>query len=91
MINVEAPGYESEWPEENQDDPWNAMIQDAVKGFVSSVEASSRQMADAGYHRRGAAQLQKDRARLDQIQIDLAQCFARWSELEARDAMNGSP
>jgi len=49
------------------------------------------QMADAGYHRRGAAQIQKDRARLDQIQIDLAQCFARWSELEARDAMNGSP
>jgi ATP-binding cassette subfamily F protein uup len=48
------------------------------------------EMADAGYHRRGAAQVQKDRARLDQIEIELTQCFARWSELEARDAMDGS-
>jgi ABC transport system ATP-binding/permease protein len=48
------------------------------------------EMADAGYHRRGAAQVHKDRTRLDQIEIELTQCFARWSELEARDAMDGS-
>jgi len=48
MLNVEAPGYEAEWPDDdNQDERWNGIIQDAVKGFVSSVEASSRQMAQA--------------------------------------------
>ena len=48
MLNVEAPGYESEWPDDdNTDERWNGIIQDAVKGFVSSVEASSRQMAQA--------------------------------------------
>jgi hypothetical protein len=33
--------------DDNTDERWNGIIQDAVKGFVSSVEASSRQMAQA--------------------------------------------
>jgi ABC transport system ATP-binding/permease protein len=46
-------------------------------------------MAAADYHRRGGAQIQQDRARLEQIETELARCFERWVELEARDTAAG--
>jgi ATP-binding cassette subfamily F protein uup len=46
-------------------------------------------MAAADYHRRGAAQIQQERARLQVIEAELTRCFARWAELEARDVKTG--
>jgi ATP-binding cassette subfamily F protein uup len=43
-------------------------------------------MAAADYHRGGAARTQLDRARLEQIEVELVQCFERWAELESREA-----
>jgi ATP-binding cassette subfamily F protein uup len=46
-------------------------------------------MAAADYHRRGGAQIQEDRARLEQIEAELTRCLDRWVELEARDTAAG--
>jgi len=66
---------------------------DGLPARIESLEKEQSDlqssMATADYHRRGGARIQQDRARLDQIEIELASCFARWSELEARDAASG--
>jgi ATP-binding cassette subfamily F protein uup len=55
---------------------------------IESLEAEQSKlqsmMGSADYHRRGGAQIQQDRARLEQLETDLARCFERWAELEAR-------
>jgi len=60
----------------------------ALPARIESLELEQRalhaEMAGADYHRRGAARIHKERARLEQIETELAQCFARWAELEAR-------
>ena len=65
----------------------------ALPAQIESLEQEQRtlhaQMSQADYHRRGAAQIQKDRARLDEIESELAGRFARWAELEAREASAG--
>jgi ABC transport system ATP-binding/permease protein len=66
---------------------------EALPARIESLEkeqnALQASMAAGDYHRRGRAQIQQDRARLEQIEIELARSFARWSELEARDAIDG--
>ena len=61
---------------------------DALPAQIESLEAEQNelqsQMATAHYHRRGGAQIQQDRARLEQIETSLARCFERWAALEAR-------
>jgi len=61
---------------------------EALPGAIEALEkeqsALQLAMSQGDYHRRGAASMQQDRLRLEQIESELARCFARWSELEAR-------
>jgi ATP-binding cassette subfamily F protein uup len=61
---------------------------EALPAQIESLENEQAQlhagMAATDYHRGGAAQIQRDRARLQQIEAELARCFERWSELETR-------
>ena len=61
---------------------------DALPARIESLERAQNElqasMATADYHRRGGAQIQQDRARLQQIEAELASCFERWAELESR-------
>jgi ABC transport system ATP-binding/permease protein len=63
---------------------------EALPAQIESLEAEQNelqgQMARADYHRRGGAQIQQERARLQELEVNLARCFERWSELEARKA-----
>jgi len=66
---------------------------DGLPAQIESLEKEELElhsgMATADYHRRGAAQIQQDRARLQAIEAELTRCFARWAELEARDVKTG--
>ena len=53
-----------------------------IESLEQEQQALHGEMAGPDYHRRAATQMQKDRARLEQIEVELAGCFARWSELE---------
>jgi ATP-binding cassette subfamily F protein uup len=61
---------------------------DGLPARIESLEkeqgALQLAMAGADYHRRTADQIRLDRARLDQIELELEATFLRWSELEAR-------
>jgi ATP-binding cassette subfamily F protein uup len=59
---------------------------EALEKEQSELQAA---MAAADYHRRGGAQIQQDRTRLQQIETQLAGCFERWAELESREAAPG--
>jgi ATP-binding cassette subfamily F protein uup len=63
---------------------------DALPAQIESLEKEQTElhasMATGEYHRRGSEQMQQDRARLAQIETDLARCFERWAELEQRGA-----
>jgi ATP-binding cassette subfamily F protein uup len=68
-----------------------------LDGLPARIEALEEEqtglqtsMATADYHRRGGAQIQQDRARLEQIETEVARCLERWVELEARGADAGS-
>jgi len=67
----------------------------ALPSLIESLEQEQSVlhagMAAADYHRKGGAQIQQDRARLEQIEGELARCFARWADLEARDASGQAP
>jgi ABC transport system ATP-binding/permease protein len=67
---------------------------DALPARIESLEKEEAElhasMATADYHRRGAVQIQQDRARLQQIETELASCFERWAELESRGSAAGS-
>jgi ATP-binding cassette subfamily F protein uup len=57
---------------------------------IETLEREQREinerMAGSDYHRQGAAQMRVDGARLAAIEVELATCFERWAELEARAA-----
>jgi ATP-binding cassette subfamily F protein uup len=61
---------------------------DALPAQIESLEADQNElqssMSSGDYHRRGGAQIQQDRVRLEQIEAALARSFERWAELEAR-------
>jgi ABC transport system ATP-binding/permease protein len=63
---------------------------DGLPAQIESLEAEQSDlqtsMASADYHRRGGAQIQQDRTRLEQIEASLVRSFERWAELEARKA-----
>ena len=63
---------------------------EALPARIESMEKEQTElhtrMAAADYHRGGAAQIQQDRARLQQIEAELTQCFERWAELDSREA-----
>jgi ATP-binding cassette subfamily F protein uup len=63
---------------------------EALPAQIESLEAEQnelqRLMGGADYHRRGGAQIQQDRARLVELEAELASSFERWAELEARKA-----
>ncbi|HEX4584473.1 MAG TPA: ATP-binding cassette domain-containing protein [Burkholderiaceae bacterium] len=63
-----------------------------LDGLPARIEALEQEqaglqtsMATPDYHRRGGAQIQQDRARLEQIETELARSLERWVELEGRD------
>jgi ATP-binding cassette subfamily F protein uup len=64
-----------------------------LQGLPARIEALETEqaelhaaMASADYHRRGAVKMQQERVRLEHIESELARCFERWAELEAREA-----
>jgi ATP-binding cassette subfamily F protein uup len=66
---------------------------EALPARIESLEKEQTElqasMAAADYHRRGGARIQQDRARLQQIETELAGCFERWARLESRGAGAG--
>jgi ABC transport system ATP-binding/permease protein len=60
-----------------------------IEALEREQAALQQAMASPDYHRRGGAQIQQDRTRLAQIDAELASCFSRWAELEARDPAAG--
>jgi ATP-binding cassette subfamily F protein uup len=60
-----------------------------IEALDTEQAALQQAMATPDYHRRGGAQIQHDKARLERIEAELAHFYARWAELEARDAAAG--
>jgi ATP-binding cassette subfamily F protein uup len=62
----------------------------ALPGQIEALEREQREinerMASPDYHRQGTAQIRADGLRLAAIETELASCFDRWAELEARSA-----
>jgi ATP-binding cassette subfamily F protein uup len=60
----------------------------ALPGQIEALEREQREinqrMASPDYHRQGTAQIRADGLRLAAIESELATCFDRWAELEAR-------
>jgi len=57
-----------------------------IEGLEQEQGALQQSMSTPDYHRRGASRIQEERERLAQIESELSRCYARWAELEARDA-----
>jgi ATP-binding cassette subfamily F protein uup len=61
----------------------------ALPARIESLEKEQGELQSAmgspDYHRRGGAQIVQDRARLESLEAELAQCFERWAALEARE------
>jgi len=61
----------------------------ALPARIESLEKEQGELQSAmgspDYHRRGGAQIVQDRARLQSLEAELAQCFERWAALEARE------
>jgi ATP-binding cassette subfamily F protein uup len=62
----------------------------ALPGQIEALEREQREinerMAGPEYHRLGTAQIRADGLRLAALEAELASCFDRWAELEARSA-----
>jgi len=62
----------------------------ALPGQIEALEREQREinerMTSPDYHRQGTAQIRADGLRLAAIETELASCFDRWAELEARSA-----
>ncbi len=57
----------------------------AIEALEHEQSALQQAMASGDYHRRGAAQMGLERARLQAIEAELSERFARWVDLEARE------
>jgi ATP-binding cassette subfamily F protein uup len=68
-----------------------AALPDRIAALEQEQTAIAQRLADGALYRDDPAQAKRLQAKLAQIEAELAECLARWEELESRVAATPAP